>query len=29
MNVRDRQKPQYFAVLGPLAALVLLAWWLA
>lgn len=28
MNGRDRHKPQYLAVLGPLAALFLLIWWL-
>jgi hypothetical protein len=28
MDVRGREKPQYLAVLAPLAALLLLIWWM-
>ena len=28
MSVRNREKPQYLAVLGPLMALTLLVWWM-
>jgi len=28
MNPRARDKPQYLAVLGPLAGLAMLVWWL-